>query len=83
MDNSGEVQGHYLATINHREQPQHAIRAAKEVVGEERVIEASSDGSEDFAYMLQERPSAYIFMGSGDGVADCIITSTTSTTVVR
>ena len=40
----------------------------QQVAGEERV-ELNADammGGEDFAYMLQAKPGAYIFLGNGD-----------------
>ena len=30
-------------------------------------------GSEDFAYMLQEKPGSYIWIGNGDGEGSCMI----------
>ena len=30
-------------------------------------------GSEDFAFMLKERPGAYIWIGNGDGEGSCMI----------
>jgi len=44
-----------------------AIQVAKELVGEERVTEQMDPlmGSEDFAYMLQERPGAFLRIGNG------------------
>ena len=32
-----------------------------------------SMGSEDFAYMLQEKPGSYIWIGNGDGEGSCMI----------
>jgi len=44
-----------------------AIQVAKELVGEDRVTEQMDPlmGSEDFAYMLQERPGALLRIGNG------------------
>ena len=33
----------------------------------------SAMGSEDFAYMLQEKPGAYIWIGNGDGEGSCMV----------
>jgi len=56
----------YPATINHEEETRHAAEAAAAVAG--RVIDDVDPimPSEDFAYMLEERPGAYIFLGNGD-----------------
>ena len=44
-----------------------AIQVAKELVGEDRVTEQMAPlmGSEDFAYMLQERPGTFLRIGNG------------------
>ncbi|QBF31614.1 M20 aminoacylase family protein [Thalassococcus sp. S3] len=59
---------HYPATINDAEKAAFAADVAREVSGENRVIaEAGREmGAEDFAYMLQRRPGAYLFLGQGD-----------------
>jgi amidohydrolase len=58
----------YPVTVNAPAQTAFAVEVAKSVAGDERV-NANTDatmGGEDFAYMLQARPGAYIFMGNGD-----------------
>ena len=58
----------YPVTVNAPAQTAFAAEVARSVAGDERV-NANSDptiGGEDFAYMLQARPGAYIFMGNGD-----------------
>jgi amidohydrolase len=58
----------YPVTVNAPRQTQFAAQVAGEVAGEDRV-DANADatmGGEDFAYMLQARPGAYIFLGNGD-----------------
>ncbi|HEV7276989.1 MAG TPA: M20 aminoacylase family protein [Devosiaceae bacterium] len=58
----------YPVTVNTAEQTAFAAEVATEVAGAERV-NANADatmGGEDFAYMLQARPGAYIFLGNGD-----------------
>ncbi|WHA43280.1 M20 aminoacylase family protein [Agrobacterium larrymoorei] len=55
-------------TVNHATETDHAIRIAREVVGENNVdpdVDPSMAG-EDFSYMLNERPGAFIFLGNGD-----------------
>lgn len=46
---------------------------AAELVGPENVDTAGgmTMASEDFAYMLEERPGAYIQIGNGDGEGGC------------
>ncbi|MDP6182015.1 MAG: M20/M25/M40 family metallo-hydrolase, partial [SAR86 cluster bacterium] len=48
---------------------------AQKVVGEDRVnlSPAAGMGSEDFAYMLQEKPGSYIWIGNGDGEGSCMV----------
>lgn len=58
----------YPVLVNHAEQTEVAARIAAEIVGEANV---SLDippvmGAEDFAYMLQARPGAFIFIGNGE-----------------
>ncbi|WMT91459.1 M20 aminoacylase family protein [Pelagibacterium sp. H642] len=58
----------YPVTVNAPRQTDFAAEIAREVAGEERVV-ANVDptmGGEDFAYMLNARPGAYIFIGNGD-----------------
>jgi amidohydrolase len=59
----------YPATINAEEQTEFAAQVAREVVGEANVDAnaAKVAGAEDFAYMLEERPGAYLFLGAGEG----------------
>ena len=60
------VEGYPMVT-NTDAETELAIRVAKELVGEERVTEQMAPlmGSEDFAYMLQERPGAFLRIGNG------------------
>ena len=59
----------YPATVNHGVQTGFAAQVAAEVAGAEAVDAAARRqfGAEDFAYMLQARPGAYLFLGQGDG----------------
>ncbi|MGJ5134240.1 M20 aminoacylase family protein [Bradyrhizobium oligotrophicum] len=59
----------YPVVINHAEQTAFAADVARSVVGPEQVITDMPPrlGGEDFAYMLQARPGAFVFMGIGDG----------------
>ncbi len=59
----------YPSTFNAPEQTALAADVAREVVGDAQVDDAFPRvaGAEDFAYMLEERPGAYLFLGAGDG----------------
>ncbi|RXG84479.1 M20 aminoacylase family protein [Bradyrhizobium zhanjiangense] len=54
--------------INSAAQTQHAINAAREIVGESNVDEMMPPimSGDDFADMLEARPGAYILCGNGD-----------------
>ena len=58
----------YPATINHAAEAEFAASVAAEVVGADKVtIEGQREmGAEDFSYMLEARPGAYLFLGQGD-----------------
>jgi hippurate hydrolase len=58
----------YPVTVNAPEQTAFAAEVAGEVVGPERVDDNAppSMGGEDFSFMLEQRPGAYIFLGNGD-----------------
>ena len=59
----------YPPTINHEEATNFAIEVAKDVCGPDRVLTSVSKemGAEDFSYMLEKRPGAYLFLGIGEG----------------
>jgi hippurate hydrolase len=59
----------YPATSNHAENAAKAAEVAREIAGADRVDDNMSAGmgAEDFAYFLQARPGAYLFMGQGEG----------------
>jgi amidohydrolase len=57
----------YPVTVNHAAQTDRATRIAIEVAGEGNVHETQPlMGAEDFSYMLEARPGAFIFCGNGD-----------------
>lgn len=58
----------YPCTINEERCAEFAATVASELVGASRVLvnEPPSMGSEDFSYMAQARPAAYIWLGQGD-----------------
>ena len=59
----------YPATVNTPENAAFAADVARKVVGEANVIDniPKVAGSEDFSYMLEARPGAYLFVGAGEG----------------
>ncbi|MEM1004154.1 MAG: M20 aminoacylase family protein [Pseudomonadota bacterium] len=58
----------YPATVNDAEKTAFAADIAREVSGVDRVVDTMGRdmGAEDFSYMLQARPGAYLFLGQGD-----------------
>ncbi len=64
-----DYQEGYPATINDADKAAFAAEVARDVSGAERVKDDAGRemGAEDFSYMLQARPGAYLFMGQGDG----------------
>jgi hippurate hydrolase len=57
----------YPVTVNHALQTDMATRVAEEIAGKDGVREMPPlMGAEDFAYMLEARPGAFIFCGNGD-----------------
>ena len=59
----------YPATINHPDEAAFAAEVAREISGSDAVNDNSvrEMGSEDFSYMLEARPGAYLFLGTGPG----------------
>ncbi len=59
----------YPPTINHPDETGFAVEVAREVVGEDRVDPdwPAEMGAEDFSFMLEVRPGAYLFLGQGKG----------------
>jgi hippurate hydrolase len=58
----------YPVVVNDSKATDFAVSVARDVAGADRVDPAAVPvmGGEDFAFMLQERPGAFIFMGNGD-----------------
>ncbi|MGK2229841.1 M20 aminoacylase family protein, partial [Devosia sp.] len=58
----------YPVTVNSVAQTAFAAEVASEIAGPERVDSDAppSMGGEDFSFMLEQRPGAYIFLGNGD-----------------
>jgi hippurate hydrolase len=59
----------YPPTINHEKETAFAVDVMKDLVGEHHVNSRIDPtmGAEDFAFMLQEKPGCYVFIGNGDG----------------
>jgi hippurate hydrolase len=57
----------YPPTVNTPENAEFAVNVAREVAGDNNVNanHGREMGSEDFSYMLERRPGAYLFMGIG------------------
>jgi amidohydrolase len=57
----------YPVLVNHAAQTDIAARVAQEIVGEGNVDKTPPPimGAEDFAYMLEAKPGAFIFIGNG------------------
>ena len=66
-------QRNFVPTVNTRAEAEIAAEVAKAVVGAENVVSCSPVmTSEDFGYMLQFRPGAYLLLGNGEeGVGGC------------
>ena len=59
----------YPATVNSAREAQFAAKVGERVFGKANVITEHEPtmGGEDFSYMLQARPGAYVFLGQGGG----------------
>ena len=59
----------YPPTINHAAETEFCAGVMQRIVGPEAVDTAvtPSMGAEDFAFMLQERPGCYVWIGNGQG----------------
>ncbi len=57
----------YPVTVNHEAQTYYAAAAARAVAGDVITDMAPIMAAEDFSFMLNERPGAYIMLGNGDG----------------
>lgn len=65
----------YPATINSSAEAQFAIRVAQSLVGEDKVYTniQPSMGAEDFSFMLEKRPGAYLRLGQGGAETGCFL----------
>ncbi|HKL63901.1 MAG TPA: M20 aminoacylase family protein [Woeseiaceae bacterium] len=65
----------YPPTVNTPAEADIAARAAAAVVGTENVHRdlPPTMGGEDFAFMLQEKPGCYLWLGNGPGQGGCML----------
>jgi len=65
----------YPVTFNSEAETAMAIKAATAVAGEAGVDlqPTASMGSEDFAFMLQEKPGCYAWIGNGPSENSCLL----------
>jgi hippurate hydrolase len=65
----------YPATVNSVQGAAFAAQVGKRLFGAENVITEHEPtmGGEDFSYMLQERPGAYVFLGQGGAQGGCLL----------
>ena len=65
----------YPATVNTEREAVFAARVGERVFGSANVITDAEPtmGGEDFSYMLQARPGAYVFLGQGGGPGGCFL----------
>jgi hippurate hydrolase len=77
LGGSAELQYHrgYPATVNSAAEAQFAARVGEKVFGRDNVVtdHEPTMGGEDFAYMLQAKPGAYVFLGQGGAQGGCFL----------
>jgi hippurate hydrolase len=58
----------YPVTVNHPEETAFAANVARDIVGQDNVTADTPPvmGGEDFSFMLEARPGAFVFIGQGD-----------------
>jgi amidohydrolase len=61
-----DYQRGYPATVNAEDNTSFAVEVAAAISGKVNVDTEPMMGAEDFSYMLNARPGAYIFLGNGD-----------------
>lgn len=59
----------YPPTVNHMAQAEFAAGIAEEITGQVIMDRDPQMGAEDFSYMLEKRPGAYLNLGQGIGAA--------------
>jgi hippurate hydrolase len=58
----------YPVTVNHDEETRFVVDVARQIAGDSKVNDQRAPvmGGEDFSFMLEARPGAFIFMGNGN-----------------
>ncbi|AKQ57205.1 M20 aminoacylase family protein [Bordetella hinzii] len=64
-----EFMRNYPPTINHAAETAFAVEVMRDIVGRDNVFDKVTPtmGAEDFAFMLQEKPGCYVWIGNGSG----------------
>jgi amidohydrolase len=65
----------YPATVNSPKEAAFAARVGERIFGKANVVTdvEPTMGGEDFSYMLQARPGAYVWLGQGGGPGGCFL----------
>jgi hippurate hydrolase len=65
----------YPATVNSAREAAFAARVGERLFGKDNVFTdvAPTMGGEDFSYMLQAKPGAYVWLGQGGGPGGCFL----------
>ncbi len=65
----------YPATVNSAREAEFAAQVGERIFGKDKVVRDVDPtmGAEDFAYLLQEKPGAYVFLGQGGGELGCLL----------
>jgi hippurate hydrolase len=65
----------YPPTLNHARETEIAARVMDGIVGAENVVRniAPAMGSEDFSFMLLEKPGTYVWIGNGGEAGGCLL----------
>jgi hippurate hydrolase len=65
----------YAVLVNSAAETEFARAVALELLGPDRVTLQGPPltGSEDFAFMLEQRPGSYLLIGNGDGPGSCMV----------
>jgi len=68
-----EYHRYYPATLNDAGCAGHALAAARDLLGDATLAETPAFTSEDFAFMLQAVPGAYIWLGQGSALRNAAL----------
>jgi amidohydrolase len=65
----------YPPTVNSAREAEFAALVGERVFGKDKVVRDADPtmGGEDFAYMLEKRPGAYVWLGQGGGPSGCFL----------